>query len=409
MPEYFYKAIAADGKLLEGSLTRDTERMVARELTIGGLTPVYVGVQRQKGGGSLSFDFAGLLRRRPGAADRLYFTQELATLLEAGLPLDRALSIAAELSERPAFRTVIQEILRELKGGKSLTDALATHPEIFSELYRNMVRAGEASGSLSQVMLRLSESEQASGELRGFLISSMIYPALLALVGMGSVALMLGYVIPKFSEVFKESGLPIPAPTQMLLTLSELTQQYGLWFLGVVIAAVVAFRFWVATPAGRLRWDTMKLHMPAIGAIVSRAETARFARSMSTLVANGVPLVQSLRIGKSMLGNKVMSNAVDEVAQGVKRGEGLAGPLRRTGAFPSLASHLLQVGEETGRLDTMFTRMADIYDAETRTTVRRATALFEPLVILTMGLMVGTMVLSMMLAIVSMNDVPFTK
>ena len=350
-----------------------------------------------------------MLRRRPGSADRLYFTQELATLLEAGLPLDRALSIAAELSERPAFRTVIQEILRELKGGKSLTDALAIHPEIFSELYRNMVRAGEASGSLSQVMLRLSESEQASGELRGFLISSMIYPALLALVGMGSVTLMLGYVIPKFSEVFKESGLPIPAPTQILLTVSELTQQYGLWVLGAVIAAFIGFRYWVSTPEGRLRWDTWKLHAPAIGAIVSRAETARFARSMSTLVANGVPLVQSLRIGRSMLNNKVMVNAIDEVAQGVKRGEGLAGPLRRTGAFPSLASHLLQVGEETGRLDSMFTRMADIYDAETRTTVRRATALFEPLVILTMGLLVGTMVLSMMLAIVSMNDVPFTK
>jgi general secretion pathway protein F len=409
MPEYFYKAIAPDGKLLEGSLTRDTERMVAKELTIGGLTPVYVGVQRQKGGGSLSFDLAALLRRRPGAADRLYFTQELATLLEAGLPLDRALSIAAELSERPAFRTVIQEILRELKGGKSLTDALGTHPEIFSELYRNMVRAGEASGSLSQVMLRLSESEQASGELRGFLISSMIYPSLLALVGLGSVTLMLGYVIPKFSEVFKESGLPIPAPTQMLLTISELTQQYGLWALGAVIAAFIGFRYWVSTREGRLRWDTFKLTAPAIGGIISRAETARFARSMSTLVGNGVPLVQSLRIGKSMLGNTVMANAVDEVAQGVKRGEGLAGPLRRTGAFPSLAAHLLQVGEETGRLDSMFTRMADIYDAETRTTVRRATALFEPIVILTMGSIVGTMVLSMMLAIVSMNDVPFTK
>src|ERR1022692_2478931 len=211
MPEYYYKAIAANGKVLEGSLARDSERAVARELSIGGLTPVYVGTERKKTGVSLNFD---LFRRRPGAADRLYFTQELATLLEAGLPLDPALSIASELSERPAFRTVIQEILRELKGGKSLTDSLGTHPEIFSELYRNMVRAGEASGSLGTVMLRLAESEQASTDLRGFLISSMIYPALLALVGIASITLMLGYVIPKFAEVFNESGLPIPAPTQ---------------------------------------------------------------------------------------------------------------------------------------------------------------------------------------------------
>jgi general secretion pathway protein F len=405
MPEYFYKAIAANGKVLEGSLSKDSERAVARELSIGGLTPVYVGTERQKSGVTLNFN----LSRRPGAADRLYFTQELATLLEAGLPLDRALSIAAELSERPAFRTVIQEILRELKGGKSLTDSLATHPEIFSELYRNMVRAGEASGSLGTVMLRLAESEQASTDLRGFLVSAMIYPALLTLVGIASIALMLGYVIPKFAEVFNESGMAIPAPTQILLTLSELTRTYGPWLALALGVAIVGFRLWVATPAGRLRWDAFKLNAPAIGAIVRRAETARFARSMATLVANGVPLVQSLRIGRTMLNNQVMANAIDDVAQGVKRGEGLAAPLRRSGAFPSLASHLLQVGEETGRLDSMFTRMADIYDAETRTTVRRATALFEPIVILTMGLMVGSMVLSMMLAITSMNDVPFTK
>src|SRR5258708_2171984 len=350
-----------------------------------------------------------MFKRRPGAGDRLYFTQELATLLEAGLPLDRALSIAAELSERPAFRTVIQEVLRELKGGKSLAESLGTHPEIFSELYRNMVRAGEASGSMAQVMLRLAETEQASSELRGFLVSSMIYPALLALVGIASITLMLGYVIPKFAEVFNESGMAIPAPTQMLLTLSAMTREYGPWLAGAFIGAIIAFRYWVATPAGRLRWDAMKLAAPALGPIVSRAETARFARSMATLVGNGVPLVQSLRIGRTMLGNQVLANAIDEVAQGVKRGEGLAVPLRRTGAFPSLAAHLLQVGEETGRLDSMFARMADIYDAETRTTVRRATALFEPVVILTMGLLVGAMVLSMLLAIVSMNDVPFTK
>jgi general secretion pathway protein F len=203
--------------------------------------------------------------------------------------------------------------------------------------------------------------------------------------------------------------MAIPAPTQVLLTLSVWTRAYGPWLIGVVIGGIIAFRYWIATPEGRLRWDAMKLAAPALGPIVSRAETARFARSMSTLVGNGVPLVQSLRIGRTMLGNQVMANAVDQVAQGVKRGEGLAAPLRRTGVFPALAAHLLQVGEETGHLDTMFTRMADIYDAETRTFVRRATALFEPIVILTMGVLVGSMVLSMMLAITSMNDVPFTK
>jgi general secretion pathway protein F len=403
MPEYHYKAVTAEGKVVEGVLARDTEKHAARELAQGGLTPLYVGTQKRSEG----VDLGNLFRRRPGARDRLFFTQELATLLHAGLPLDRALSICAELTERPAFRTVIQDVLRELKGGRSLADSLAAHPEIFSDLYLNMIRAGEASGSLSQVMERLAASEQAADDLRGYLISSLIYPTLLGLVGLGSIILMLGFVIPKFAQVFTESGLPMPTPTRVLLALSDFTKDYG-WMLAVGAAlAVVAFLSWTRDEAGRRSWHGLQLRLPLLGAVLNRAETARFARSMATLVANGVPLVQSLRIGRGLLGNLVMSEALEQVAQGVKRGEGIAAPFRKTGVFPSLASHLLAVGEETGRLDAMFARMADIYDAETRTTIRRATALFEPLVILTAGLVVGVMVLSMLLAIVSMNDVPF--
>ncbi len=403
MPDFYYKAVTAEGKVVEGILARDTEKAAARELTQGGLTPLYVGTQKRSEG----IDLGAFFRRRPGAKDRLFFTQELSTLLHAGLPLDRALSICAELSDRPAFRTVIQEVLRELKSGRSLADSLGTHPEIFSDLYLNMIRAGEASGSLSPVMERLAASEQASDDLRGYLVSSMIYPTLLAIVGLGSIVLMLGFVIPKFAEVFTESGLPMPAPTRILLALSNWTKEYG-WILAVaVVAAAFLFQYLIRDESGRRRWHGWQLRLPLLGPVINRAETARFARSMATLVANGVPLVQSLRIGRGLLGNMVMAEAVDQVAQGVKRGEGLAGPLRKTAVFPPLAAHLLTVGEETGKLDAMFARMADIYDAETRTTIRRATALFEPLVILTAGLVVGVMVLSMLLAIVSMNDVPF--
>jgi len=403
MPDFYYKAVTAEGKVVEGILARDTEKAAARELTRGGLTPLYVGTQKRSEG----IDLSAFFRRKPGAKDRLFFTQELSTLLHAGLPLDRALSICSELSDRPAFRTVIQEVLRELKSGRSLADSLGTHPEIFSELYLNMIRAGEASGSLSPVMERLAASEQAADDLRGYLVSSLIYPTLLAIVGLGSIILMLGFVIPKFAEVFIESGLPMPAPTRILLALSNWTKEYG-WMLAVtLVAAAFLFRYLIRDEAGRRRWHGWQLRLPLLGPVINRAETARFARSMATLVANGVPLVQSLRIGRGLLANMVMAEAVDQVAQGVKRGEGLAAPLRRAGVFPPLAAHLLTVGEETGKLDAMFARMADIYDAETRTTIRRATALFEPLVILTAGLVVGVMVLSMLLAIVSMNDVPF--
>ena len=422
MPEFHYRAVTTEGKVLEGTLARDTEKAVARELQQGGLVPLYVGTERRREG----LDLSALFRRRVGGRDRLFFTQELSTLLNAGLPLDRALSICAELTERAALRGVIQDVLRELKSGRSLAESLATantgagrrptagqRPsaglagEVFSNLYLNMVRAGEASGTLGQVMERLAESERSADELRGYLISSLIYPALLSLVGIASVTLMLGYVIPKFSQVFTESGMPMPAPTRVLLALSDVAQRYG-WMLALAVAAAaVLFRYLVREDPGRRRWHALKLRLPLLGRVLNRAETARFARTMSTLVANSVPLVQSLKIGRSLMSNVIMAEALEQVAQGVTRGEGLAGPLRKTGVFPPLAAHLLTVGEETGRLDTMFARMADIYEADTRATVKRATALFEPLVILTMGLMVGVMVLSMLMAIVSINDVPF--
>ncbi len=402
MPEFHYRAVTPDGKVLEGTLVRETEKSVAHELSKGGLTPLYVGSGRRAEG----IDVAALLRRRPGARERLFFTQELSTLLTAGLPLDRALGICAELTESARFRQVINEVLRELKGGRSLADSLGTHPEIFSDLYLNMIRAGEASGSLGAVMERLAASEQASDELRGYLISSMIYPVLLALVGLASVVLMLGFVIPKFAQVFTDTGMPLPTPTRILLEISNWSREYGWMAALAAIVPFVMFRYAVREGEGRRRWHRTKLRMPLVGSIFQRAETARFARSMSTLVANGVPLVQSLKIGRGLMGNVCMAEALDQVAQGVKRGEGLAHPLQKSGVFPALAGHLLMVGEETGRLDAMFARMADIYEAETRTTVKRATALFEPLVILTMGLLVGGMVLSMVLAIVSINDVP---
>ena len=404
MPEFFYRAVTMAGKPAQGALSRATEKAVARELHRQGLVPVYIGSRRQSAAGGLALPWLG--RSRVRSRDRLFFTQELSTLVNSGLPLDRALSICAELTERKALRSVITDVLQELKGGKSLGDSLEGHPEVFSELYRNMIRAGEASGSLDVALERLADLERSSDELRGQLISAMIYPLLLALVATGSILVMIYYVVPRFAQVFSESGMPIPTPTYLLLAASDLLRNYG-WIAALALAAVISgARYHVRTPAGRRRWHAWKLKLPVAGDVFRKVETARFARTMATLLANGVPLLQALRIVKGLLGNVVLEDSLTAVAQGVQRGEGLAGPLRKTGAFPPLAGHLLTVGEETGKLDVMFQRMADIYDNDTRAAIKRATALFEPLVILTMGLVVGAMVLSMLLAIVSINDVP---
>ncbi len=400
MASFHFKAVASDGKVRTGTLTATTEKAVAAELRKQGLTPVYVGEEASH---SFSFklpSFGGGRRR-----DVLLFTQELSTLLNAGVPVDRALSISGELTEREAFKTVIQDVIRVLKAGKSLADSLAGHPDHFSNLYINMVRAGEASGSLAAVFERLTEFEQSRDDLRNYIISAMVYPALLVFVGLASILVLMYFVVPRFAAVFEQSRMVMPLPTKILLETSRFVQTYG--WIGILgsLAAVIILRTYIGTEAGRLWWDTFRLRIPVLGDALRKAETARFASAMSTLVANSVPLVRSLGIAGAILNNRKIAGSLESVAQGVKRGEGISGPLRRTGQFPALAGHLLAVGEETGRLDQMFGRMAEIYANDTRAAIKRFTSLFEPLVILVMGVMVGLLVLSMLLAITSINDV----
>jgi general secretion pathway protein F len=294
--------------------------------------------------------------------------------------------------------------MRVLKGGKSFADSLATHPRHFSELYVNMVRAGEASGSLGTIFERLSEFERTRDDLRGYIISSLIYPALLTVVGLTSVYILLNFVVPRFAAIFSDPRMKIPTPTLLLIQTSVYVKAYSLPAFGVLAALIIGFQVYIHTSAGRLWWDTLRLRTPVLGDALRKAETARFARAMSTLVAASVPLVQALGISRGILNNRRIAGTLEQVAQGVKRGEGIAGPIARAGQFPPLASHLLSVGEETGNLDAMFNRMADIYDAETRTAIRRFTSLFEPLIILVMGILVGSLILSMMLAITGIND-----
>jgi general secretion pathway protein F len=400
MASYHFKAVTSAGALRAGVLAGDTETAVAKELRRQGLTPVYIGLEPKKG-------FQIKLPRfvRGKRRDVLFFTQELSTLLNAGVPLDRALSITSELTEHDSFRSIVLDVLRVLKGGKSMADSLATHPAYFPDLFVNMVRAGEASGTLGAVFERLAEFERNRDELRGYIISAMIYPGLLTVVGIASIVVLMTFVVPKFAAMFEESRMRMPLPTKILLETSRAVQRYGWMVLAAIATATVAVHSYVRTRAGRFWWDSLRLRIPVLGDALRKAETARFARAMATLVANSVPLVQSIGIAGAILNNKRIAGSLEIVSQGVKRGEGIAAPLRRAGEFPPLAGHLLSVGEETGRLDQMFARMADIYESETRAAIKRFTSLFEPLLILVMGIVVGAFILSMLLAITSINEV----
>lgn len=397
---YHFRAVAPDGKVRTGILQGETDKAIAQELRKQGLTPVYVGVGEKR-----SFDIKLPGTNRGKRRDVLLFTQELSTLLTAGIPLDRALSITSELTERTHFRNVLMDVIRVLKGGKSLADSLATKPEYFSELYINMVRAGEASGSLAAIFDRLAEFERTRDDLRNYIISSMVYPALLVTVGLASVVFLLSFVVPRFAQVFQDSRMPMPLPTKIMVEASHAVERYGVITALILLGFIVFMQTFIRTTSGRLWWDTFRLKIPVLGDALRKAEVARFARAMSTLVANTVPLVQSISIAGATLNNKRISGSLSIVSQGVKRGEGIAGPLRKTGQFPLLASHLLSVGEETGRLDNMFARMAEIYENDTRAAIRRFTSLFEPMVILVLGIIVGALILSMLLAITSINEV----
>lgn len=400
MNSFYFKAVASDGQLRTGTIHAETERWVAQELRRQGLTPVYVGNEPKKG-----FDFKIPAFKGAKRKAVLFFTQELSTLLNAGVPLDRALNIASEIAEKASFKVLVLDILRVVKSGKSLADSLATHPDYFSELFINMVRAGEASGSLAVVFERLSEFERTRDDLRNYIVSSLAYPSLLVVVGISSILVLMNFVVPRFAMVFEQSRIPIPGPTKVLIDVSFFLRSYGWIALTVLGLATIVTIGYVRTVAGRLWWDTLRLRIPVLGDALRKAETARFARAMGTLVANSVPLVQSIGIAGATLNNRKIAGSLNAVSTGVKRGEGIATPLKRAGQFPPLAGHLLAVGEETGRLDTMFMRMADIYDADTRTAIRRFTSLFEPLVILVIGMIVGTLILSILVAIVSINDV----
>jgi general secretion pathway protein F len=397
---FHFRAVASDGKLRTGTLTAETEKIAAQELKRQGLIPVFVGAEEKRG-----FQISLPVFKTGHRRDVLFFTQELSTLLNAGVPVDRALSITAELTERGAFRVVVLDIVRLLKGGKALADSIAAHPSHFSELYVNMVRAGEASGSLSQIFDRLAEFERTRDDLRGYIVSSLIYPGLLTLVGCASIFILLNFVVPRFAQIFSDPRIKIPTPTLIMLEASRYMREYWLPAAIVIGGTILVFTAYIRTPKGAWWWDSTRLRLPVLGDALRKAETSRFARAMGTLVAANVPLVQSLGIARGILNNRRIAGSLEKIAQGVKRGEGIAAPLRKAGEFPPLAGHLLSVGEETGHLDAMFNRMADIYEVETRTAIRRFTSLFEPMIILVMGVVVGTLILSLMLAITSINDV----
>ncbi len=406
MAVFRYKAVTPEGKVVEGTLEAADQETVLARLQEQGQLPIKV-FPGEETGGLLGREIRlPWQRKKVPQKDLLIFTQELSTLVKAGLTLDRSLSVLSDLTENAYLAEVVGELLREIKGGKALSEALSTYPQVFPKVYVNMVRAGEVGGALDQILERLEEYLEGADELRSYLISSMIYPCILVVVAMGSIIMMMTVVIPQFADIFENAGAPVPLPMKVLLVLSGFLT--GFWWL--ILLVIGGGAYWIysrlKTEEGRLNWDRQLLKLPVVGSVLQKLEVSRFSRTLGTLLQSSVPLIQSINLVKEIVENQAIASTMESIKSGVKKGEGLTRPIREAEIFPPFALHLLAVGEETGRLDDMLLQIADSYDRDLKRSLQRLVALLEPAIILVMGLIIGVMVVSMLYSIFSINDVP---
>ncbi len=405
MPVFAYKAADQRGQTIDGVMEAADAQSVVERLQRDAYFPIHVAPQQERPA-LAGLRITTLRGQRVPGRDLAAFTQQLATLLEAGLPLDRALGILEGLAPSLRLRAITADVLRSVRGGTSLGEALAKHhPRPFSRLYINMVRAGERGGVLEQTLRRLAEFLEEAQEFRDTLVSALIYPTLLATVGGAAVIFLMTFVIPRFADIFRDLGSAIPWPTQVLMAVSGWLTRYWWAVAGGVLAIALLLRAWVATAAGRLRADELVLGVPVLGAVVLQTEVARFARITGTLLKSGVPMLAALGVVKEMMGNLVLARAVDGLSDGVRRGAGLSRPMDDSHVFPALATHMVRVGEETGRLEDMLLKVGATFETDTRKQVKRLIALVEPAIILVMGLVVAFIVVAMLMAILSITDI----
>ncbi len=410
MPVYRYRAVNPAGEVATGELDAANESEIVDRLRDQGLMPTQIA----HAAGAVAAAAQPLAK--DGRKRRLFeskivtrdqllsLTRELATLLRAGLPLDRALELLIGLSPTPAVATLLQGVRDDVRGGKALSQALATRPEVFSRFYVNIVRAGEAGGALGVVLQRLADTMERNKELRESVKSALIYPVILIFVAVVSVALLLVWVVPQFETTFAQAGRALPLATQLVVTVGKFMRGWWWAVAGGVFLAIVWFRRRGRNPAVRLARDRRLLELPLVGDLVAKIETARFGRTLATLLANGVTLLAGITIVKETMTNTVLANALDGVTAKLREGKGFGRPLAETGLYPKLATQMIMVGEESGRLEEMLGRVADVYDREVQMAVKRFLAVLEPALILGLAVLIGGIVFSILLGVMGMSE-----
>jgi general secretion pathway protein F len=410
MAIFRYKAVNAAGDVAAGELEAANESAIVDLLRDQGLMPMHV--EASVGGRSRSGAAApgtgprsGWFTPRTVTRDHLLaLTRELATLLRAGLPLDRALEVLISLAPTVPVAHLLQTIRDEVRGGKSLSQALDLHRTVFSRFYVNIVRAGEAGGALGTVLTRLGDTMERNKELRESVKSALIYPTILIGVAITSVIVLLIFVVPQFQQTFAQSGKALPLPTEMVVLFGTALRKYWWALLAAIVGLIWFTRRRLRNPAVRFRWDGRMLRMPLLGDLLAKLEVARFARTLSTLLANGVTLLAGLAIVKETMTNGVLAQALDGVITMLREGKGFGRPLAETGVYPRLATQMILVGEESGRLEEMLNRVAEVYDREVQMAIKRFLAILEPVMILGLAVMIGGIVFSILLGVMGMSE-----
>ncbi|GMU91423.1 MAG: pilus assembly protein PilC [Candidatus Hydrogenedentota bacterium] len=397
MPTFAYVARTRDGKKKAGTLVAENRQALLRSLQSQGLTPDQI---RESGG-----KVAARRGPRVKATEILVFTRQLSTIVNAGLPLLQGLDILAEQTEDARFANVLQEIGSSVEGGESFSEALRKHPRIFSDLYVSMVRAGEASGNLDNVLMQLADYLESMEELKRRIRSAMTYPvvafSMIVLIAAGLIV----WVVPQFAEIFSSFDKALPAPTQLLIYASEILRS---WKMLIVVAAfiggVLAFRVYRATENGRYVTDRLMLRLPVFGKLLRKVAISRFSRTLSTLTRSGVAILAALEIVERTAGNEVFARAIRKAGDSVRGGETLADPLARSQEFPAMVTRMIGVGEKTGALEQMLSKISDFYDSEVKAAVDSLTSLIEPILILMMGIVVGGIVIALFMPILQLSS-----
>ena len=397
MPTFSYSARNATGALQQGEVELADRQDVVGWLRKQRLIPIRIE-EKKTSLDLANITFGGRIKTR----DIVIFTRQFATMINSGLPLVQSLDILAQQSENKSLSKVIAQVQRDVESGNTLADALRQHPKVFTDLYVNMVAAGEAGGILDVILLRLATFLEKSDALRRKIKGAMVYPGVIFTVAIGAVATLLIVVIPTFQTMFEGAGVPLPGPTLLVIGMSEALQAYWYVFLGAIVAAVFSIRYAYKTDSGQLAIDRFMLKTPIFGSLLRKTAVARFTRTLGTLVASGVSILDGLEITARTAGNRVIQDAVMESRSSIAGGETISEPLKRAGVFPPLVVSMINVGEQTGGLDEMLTKIADFYDEEVDQAVEALLSAMEPVMIVFLGGLGGGMIVAMYLPIFDM-------